>query len=106
MAKRKRTAQPEARRLKNLPAGRRACSRQGDNQETLISLQLGALPIINRLIERMRLHEFLTRHLPPEDNRIKLGTPTVVLVLLKNLLVAREPMYGVAEWASNYAPWM
>lgn len=105
MAKRKRpTAQPEARRPKNLPAGRRARSGPGDNQETLISLRLGALPIINRLIERMRLHEFLTRHLPPEDNRTKLATPTVVLVLVKNLLIAREPMYGVAEWASDYAP--
>ncbi len=106
MAKRKRPAQPEARRPKNLPAGRRARSGHGDSQETLISLHIGALPIINRLIERMRLHEFLTRHLPPEDNRTKLPTPTVVLVLLKNLLVSRQPMYGVAEWASNYAPWL
>ena len=106
MAKRKQSAQPHARRLKNLPAGRRARSSQGDNQETLLSLQLGALPVINRLIERMRLHELLSRHLPPEDKRTKLATPTVVLVLVKNVLVSREPMYGVAEWASNYAPWL
>lgn len=68
MAKRKRPAQPEARRAKNLPAGRRAHQGQGDSQETLVSLQLGALPIINRVIQRMRLHEFLTRHF--RDNAI------------------------------------
>ncbi|MBP87869.1 MAG: hypothetical protein CMJ64_14290 [Planctomycetaceae bacterium] len=27
-----------------------------------------------------------------------------MLVLLSNLLVSREPMYGVAEWARNYLP--
>ena len=106
MAKRKRPAQPEARRPQNLPAGRRARSGQGDATETLITQTIGAVPILNRLIERMHLHEFLTQHLPPEDKRSKLSTTTVVLVLLKNVLVSREPMYGVAEWASNYAPWL
>ena len=106
MPKRKQAPQPEARRPKDLPAGRRARCGQADNQDTLISLQFGPLPILQRLIKRMRLHEFLSRHLPPEDKRTKIATSTVVLVLLKNLLVSREPMYGVAEWASNYAPWL
>ncbi len=101
MAKRRPKAQPEARRPKNLPAGQRTNSAHG---KTILTHSIGALPIINRLLERMRLQEFLQRHLPEEDNRTKVDTPRVVLLLLRNLLVSREPMYGVAEWARNFGP--
>jgi transposase len=101
MAKRKRKTQPEARRPKNLPAGQRTHSAHG---KTIITHSVGALPIINRLLERMRLREFLKRHLPPEDSRTKVDTPRVVLLMLRNLLVSREPVYGVAEWARNFGP--
>ena len=66
MAKRKRRAQPEARRPKNLTDGQRTYRAHG---KVILTHSVGALPIINRLLERMRLREFLTRHLPPEDNR-------------------------------------
>lgn len=62
------------------------------------------MPIINHFIERMRLSEMLAKHLPDEDQRTKIDTPRVVLLLLRNLLVSREPVYGVAEWASNFGP--
>ena len=101
MAKRIRRAEPEARRPKNLTAGQRTYRAHG---KVILTHSVGALPIINRLLARMRLHEFLTRHLPPEDKRTKVDTPRVVLLLLRNLLVSREPMYGVAEWARNFAP--
>ncbi len=101
MAKRKPKTQPEARRPKNLPAGQRSNSSGG---KTILTHSVGALPILNRLLKRMRLQEFLGRHLPPEDNRTKVDTPRVVLLLLRNLLVSREPMYGVAEWACNFGP--
>lgn len=65
---------------------------------------MSALPILNQLLERLRLRQFLTRHLPSEDGRTKVDTPRVVLLLLKNVLVSREPMYGVAEWARNFVP--
>ena len=54
----------------------------------------------------MNLREFLKLHLPPEDSRTKVDTPRVVLLLLRNLLVSREPLYGVAEWARNFGPEM
>ncbi len=87
MAKRKPKTQPEARRSKNLPAGQRSNSSGGI---TILTHSVGALPILNRLLKRMRLQEFLGRHLPPEDNRTKVDTPRVVLLLLRNLLVSRE----------------
>ncbi len=93
--------QPEARRPKNLPAGQRTNAAQG---KTILTHSIGALPILNRLLKRMRLQEFLQQYLPPEDNRTKVDTSQVVLLLLRNLLVSREPVYGVAEWARNFGP--
>jgi transposase len=52
----------------------------------------------------MRLNDFLQQHLPPEDGRTKVATPRVILLLLNNLLVSREPVYGVAEWAREFEP--
>ncbi len=101
MAKRKRKTQPEARRPKDLTDGQRTYSAKGQH---IVTHTVGALPILNRLLERMRLHEFLSRHLPREDARTKIDTPRVVLLVLRNLLVSREPMYGVVEWARNFAP--
>ena len=102
MAKKRRPKmQPEARRPQDLTDGQRSQTSQG---KRIVTHSIGALPILNRLLENMRLHEFLSQHLPPEDKRTKVDTPRVVLLVLKNLLVSREPMYGVVEWARNYGP--
>lgn len=66
--------------------------------------QVGALPIINHFLKRLKLGVLLQQHLPPDDPRVELPTTRALLVLVRNLLVSREPMYGVGEWAQNYAP--
>ncbi len=101
MAKRKRKTQPEARRPKDRPDGQRTYAAHGQH---ILTHAVGALPILNRVLQRMRLEEFLTQSLPPEDKRTKIDTPRVVLLILRNLLVSREPMYGVVEWARNFGP--
>ena len=73
-------------------------------RETLRSYTVGALPILDDLIRRMRLEEFLRAALPPEDRRTKLSPVKALLVLLRNLLLSREPIYGVGEWAARHAP--
>jgi hypothetical protein len=78
MAKRRPQAQPEARRPKNLTDGQRTYRSRG---KVILTHSVGAIPIINRLLKRMRLQEFLQRHLPPEDDRTKVDTPRVVLLL-------------------------
>ena len=60
--------------------------------------------MVNRLLRRMRLEEFLPDALPKEDGRTKLSPTKALLVLLRNLLLSREPIYGVGEWAARYAP--
>jgi len=70
----------------------------------LRSEAVGALPIVNDLLCRIRLEEFLRDALPKEDGRTKLSPAKALLVLLRNLLVSREPIYGLGEWAIRYAP--
>jgi transposase len=73
-------------------------------RETLRSYTVGALPILDDLMRRMRLAEFLRAALPPEDRRTKLSPVKALLVLLRNLLLSREPIYGVGEWAARHTP--
>jgi transposase len=71
---------------------------------TLNSCRLGLLPVINRLLERLQLESLLRAYLPPEDGRLRISPARGLLVLLKNLLLSREPLYGVGEWAAQYNP--
>jgi transposase len=52
----------------------------------------------------MRLEDFLRAALPPEDRRMKLSPVKGLGVLLRNLLVSREPIYGLGDWAARHAP--
>jgi transposase len=70
----------------------------------LRSCRVAALPVLDRFLRRLRLEEFLRDHLPPEDRRARVPTATALLVLLENLLISREPLYGVGEWAARHAP--
>jgi transposase len=68
------------------------------------SYDIGALPLLNRIIERMQLQRILSEHLPRDDSRTELPTVNALLVLFANLLMAREPVYGVGEWAALFPP--
>ena len=70
----------------------------------LHSYRIGLLPIVNRILERLRLHEHFHAYLPRADRRCRIDPATGLLVLLKNLLLSREPLYGVGEWAARHAP--
>jgi transposase len=72
--------------------------------QTLTTHQVGVLPMLNGILEQMRVAELLEAYLPREDKRTKLRTPRVIMLLIRNLLVSRQPMYGVGEWAAGYAP--
>jgi len=60
---------------------------------TLQSATVGAMPILNRFLGRMRLEEFLRAALPPEDRRTKLSPVKALLLLARNVLVSRAPIY-------------
>jgi transposase len=71
---------------------------------TLTSHRLAALPVLEGILGRLRLEAFLRDHLPPQDRRSRVSTATGLMVLLKNLLISREPLYGIGEWAARHAP--
>ena len=76
---------------------------QAGNLE-LRSYDVGALPLINHILEKMRLEEFLSERLPPDDPRAELPTAQGLLVMVRNVLVSRQPIYGVGEWAARFGP--
>jgi hypothetical protein len=71
---------------------------------TLRTFEVGALPLVNHILDRMGLEELLEKHLPPDDPRTELPTAQAILVLVRNVLISREPIYGVGEWAARFAP--
>ena len=76
---------------------------QADGLE-LRSYNVGALPLLKRIFERMQLEHILREHLPKDDPRTELSTVAALLVLFANFLLAREPVYGVGEWAALFPP--
>jgi transposase len=82
--------------------GETACSK--GRRRTLNSRRIAALPILRQFLDRLRLREFLGDHLPHEDGRTRVPTTTALLVLVRNLLISREPLYGVGEWAAGHEP--
>jgi transposase len=79
-------------------------ARSKGRRRTLNSRRIAALPILEHFLSRLRLREFLRDHLPHEDGRTRVPTATALLVLLRNLLSSREPLYGVGEWAARHEP--
>lgn len=70
----------------------------------LRSYEIGVLPLLRNIIDRVQLKRILDEHLPKDDPRTELPTTTALLVLFTNLLMAREPVYGVGEWAALFPP--
>jgi transposase len=70
----------------------------------LRSFDVGAIPLVNHILDRMGLEDLLEEHLPSDDPRTELPTSQAILVLVRNVLLSREPIYGVGEWAARFPP--
>jgi transposase len=69
------------------------------------SLEVGGAPVIRHFLQKLDLPGLLDRHLPRWRGRQRdVPTSTVLCVLLSNLLLAREPLYGMAAWAAAFVP--
>ncbi len=65
---------------------------------------IGALPLINHLLDRLRFEHFLGKHLSPTDPRSRLAPLKSLGLLLRNLVLARVPIYSLEEWARDKVP--
>jgi transposase len=72
---------------------------------TLHVERLGPLPLINHFIARMRLDETLARHVP-SDARCTLPHASALGVLLRSIIVEREPIYRQQETVHGFASGM
>lgn len=79
-------------------------SRAQTGGQTLRTGTIGALPLLNHLLTRMQLERFLRQHLPPDGKRMAVPTSRGLLLLLRNVLISREPIYGLGEWAERFVP--
>lgn len=65
--------------------------------------RLGPLPLINHFVARMGLMELLERHVPTTDGRSTLSHAQALGVLLRSIVVEREPVYRQQETATGFA---
>lgn len=67
----------------------------------LDSKAIDALPIVNYFIERLALDRLLSRYVVSKAS-LKLPHSDTLLVMVRNILLDREPLYEVSEWAAKH----
>ena len=70
---------------------------------TLSTERLGPLPLVNVFLDRLDLPRLLGRFVPTEDRRVRLPFSRALGVLLRSLVVEREPIYRQQETVSTFA---
>lgn len=65
---------------------------------------VGALPLVNRFLERLRIAQWFRKHLPAPDPRTKFPPEEALGVLLRNIILSRLPLYSIGEWARQFVP--
>jgi transposase len=65
--------------------------------------RLGPLPLINHFLARIDLEELLDRHVPTRDRRCAVAHAKALGVLLRSIIVEREPIYRQQETAVGFA---
>lgn len=69
----------------------------------VLAERLGPLPLINHFLSRMGLLQLLEQHVPTADGRSTLSHAQALGVLLRSIIVEREPIYRQQESASGFA---
>jgi transposase len=70
----------------------------------ILAERLGPLPLINHFVARMGLLELLEQHVPTADGRSTVSHAQALGVLLRSIIVEREPIYRQQESTSGFAP--
>ena len=74
------------------------------NEFGLVSRTVGGLPIVNLMLDRLGLSALLADALPADDARLKLAPAAAIRLVVTNLVLGREPLYGLGEWAGRHDP--
>jgi len=68
----------------------------------LEALEVGALPIVRTLLDRLGWRRLLERAFDPPDRRLRLSHVDASLLLVCNFALSRHPLYGVPEWSRRF----
>ena len=74
------------------------------SQLRLSSTRIGPLPIVNHFVDHLRIDALLDRFVPTADRRVKLTYAKALGVLLRSVLVEREPIYSQHETVAAFSP--
>ena len=77
-----------------------------DARFDLRSERLGPLPLVNAFVSRMGLQSLLERFVPTTDRRNTVSHAQALGVLLRSIVVEREPIYRQQETVCGFAPGM
>ncbi|CAN5909340.1 hypothetical protein BH23ACT10_BH23ACT10_20660 [soil metagenome] len=66
--------------------------------------RVGGLPVINTVLDRVGFTDLVAAYLAAPDVRCVLPTDQVVAVLVRNLALGRQPLYGLGAWAAGWDP--
>lgn len=80
-----------------------ACDPTPDTARFILRTErLGPLPLVNHFIERIGVHDTLSRHVP-SDARCTITHASALGVLLRSIIVEREPIYRQQETVHAFA---
>ena len=70
----------------------------------LKSWTLGALPVLQHVLDKLGLDTLLAEYVPTRHRRVRLPPAIALGVLLRNIVLGKRPLYGLNDWASDYDP--
>jgi transposase len=70
---------------------------------TLRTERLGPLPLVNHFLARLDLAAILARHVPTDDRRVAMPYAAGLGILLRSIIVEREPIYRQGETVRTFA---
>ncbi len=65
---------------------------------------VSGLPVVNATLGRLGFDRLLSSYLPDPDPRCALDPARAIGVLVRNLALRREPLYGLGAWAAGFDP--
>jgi len=66
----------------------------------LIRKNVGCLPLIRTILERMNIRDILCDFFPRERNE-KVPVPDTIILLIYNLTIGKEPLYHLKRWVES-----
>jgi len=64
------------------------------------SSAIGGLPVVNAVLARLGFDELVASYLPEPDPRSRITSTKAIDVLVRNLALGRQLLYGLSAWAA------